>query len=292
MGLEFAQVFHNLGSKVIIFEGTDHLLPGEDIEISDYIKEHLIAQGIQIFTGNFVDAVRQSTINGSNQIHVKLSRGPNSGEYSGDVLLVATGRKPRVHELNLDEVGIVYSDNGIQVNGFLQTSVPNIYAIGDVIGNPMFTNWASYQSKIVLDNLSISRETEESWKTLPQKVIPRISYTQPEYASIGLTEEEARDEFGDDIVVYKFYNRWLGKSIIKETTIGYLKGIGIKGSDEIIGLHIWGEGAGNLIQLGVLAMENHLGWSNLSDLVYGHPVLVESVYSLTSGMVGRTGYLK
>ncbi|MDH5404544.1 MAG: NAD(P)/FAD-dependent oxidoreductase, partial [Candidatus Heimdallarchaeota archaeon] len=288
IGIEFALIFHNMGSNVVIFEGTDYLLPGEDKEISDDIKSDLISKGITIFTGKFVDSVSESIIDGKTKFQVNLDSGPNKGEYTGDALLVATGRKARVNQLNLDEVGILYNHQGIEVNGFLQTSIPNIFAIGDVIGNPMFTNWASYQSKIVLENLAKSRNASDQWEVLPQKIIPRISFSIPEFAAIGLTEEEAIAKFGDDVVVHKFYNRWLGKSIINESTNGYLKGIGIKGSDEIIGLHIWGDKAGDLIQLGVLAMENDLGWSRLADLVYGHPVLIEAIYSLSVGMLNQT----
>ncbi len=291
IGLEFGQLYHNLGSEVLVFEGFSHIFANaEDNEMSDIIEEFLINKGIKIFTGKFVDEIRETrSADGKQEFTVILNDGENRGEYKGDMLLVATGRRPNISQLRLENTDVEVSRGNVVVNDYLQTKVPNIFAIGDVIGNPMFTNWASYQSGHLLKNLKKSRSKIADWKPLPNKNLPRIAFVQPEFAAVGLTEEEARTKYMDRVVVHKFYNKWLGKSMIVGDQDGILKGIGLKGSNKILGAHLWGERTGSLVQMVIFAMDNNLGWKELSEMVYGHPVLSEGIYSLASGMNGKTG---
>ena len=290
IGLEFGQLFHELGSEVTVFEGFPHIFANaEDFEMSDIIQEYLEKKRMKIFTGKFVDKVSEKKLDdGSYEFTVTLNDGPHKGEYTGDVLLVATGRRPNIEGLNLESAGIEVERGAIKVDEYLQTSQEGIFAIGDVRGNPMFTNWASYQSGLLLKNLKKSKNDQTKWSPMPEKVLPRIAFVQPEFASVGMTEEQAREKYGDDVVTYKYRNKWLGKSMIVDDWDGILKGVGRKGSDEILGAHLWGERTGSLVQMIVLAMENGLGWTNLNDLVYGHPVLVEGIYSLAGNMKGLT----
>ena len=174
------------------------------------------------------------------------------------------------------------------VNNYFQSSVPNIFAIGDVIGNPMFTNWASHHASVLSANLNKSKSDSTHWRPLVERNIPRLTFIEPELASVGLTEEEARNLYGDEVVVYKFRNKWLGKSMIVNDWNGVLKGIGRKGSNEILGAHLWGVKTGSLIQTLILAMDNGLGWKEVSDMIYGHPVLVEGILSLSLNMKNLT----
>ena len=288
IGLEFAQLYHSQGSDVTVFEGMPHILPGEDREMADLIMNYLVSKGIKVYSGKFVDEVREEVIDGKSKFTVILADGPNASEYQGEVLLVATGRVPNTQDLNLENLGMELNRAAVKVDDYMQSSIENIYAIGDVVGNPMFTNWASYQSGILLQNLKSSKEQTDKWIKLKLPNVPRICFTQPEFAATGMTEEEARDKYGDEVVVHKFLNKWLGKSMIVNDWDGVLKGIGCKGSNEILGVHLWGERTGSLIQMFVLAMENGLGWSHLSSMVYGHPVLAEGIYSLAAGMKGKT----
>lgn len=290
IGLEFGQLFLNLGSEVTVFEGFPHIFANaEDYEMSDTIQEFLEKKGMKILTGKFVDKVSESKKDdGSSEFTVSLLDGPHKGDYTGDVLLVATGRRPNIKGLNLDVAGVKTERGTILVDKYLQTSQEGIFAIGDVRGNPMFTNWASYQSGVLLKNFKKSKNDKSKWSPVPDKVLPRIAFVQPEFASVGMTEEQAREKYGDQVVTYKYRNKWLGKSMIVDDWDGILKGVGRKGSDEILGAHLWGERTGSLIQMIVLAMENGLGWSKLNDLVYGHPVLAEGIYSLAGNMKGLT----
>ncbi len=290
IGLELGQTFHDFGSDVTIFEGMNQVLPGEDKEMAESIKEHLISEGIKIFTGRFVDEVRKvQNEDGSTEFEVILKDGPYAGSYRGDSLLVATGRKPRIKDLGLENAKVTVERGAIKVNKFLQTTQPHIFAIGDVIGNPMFTNWAGYQAEHLIKNLLKSKDNPEKWEPLKMPSIPRITFTYPELASVGLTEEEAREKYGDDVVVFKFYNKWLGKSMIVNDWTGFLKGIGVKGSNEIIGAHLWGVRTGSIIQMLVLARDYGLGWKELSEMVYGHPVLAEGIESLSKNMIQKLG---
>ncbi len=289
IGLEFGQMLHKFGSDVTIFEGMPQILPGEDREMADALKEHLTSLGIKIFTGRFVDEVKEVVKDdGSREFEVHLYEGENAGVYKGDMLLVSTGRKPRIGPLKLENAGVEVEKGAIKVNEFLQTNKPHIFAIGDVVGNPMFTNWAAFQAGVLIKNLKKSKTRSDDWKPLVAPSIPRITFTVPELASVGLTEEEARERYGEKVVVYKFYNKWLGKSMIVNDWVGFLKGIGIKGSNEIIGAHLWGVRTASLVQMLVLARDNGLGWKELGEMIYGHPVLAEGIEALGNNMTRLT----
>ncbi|MFV2015623.1 MAG: NAD(P)/FAD-dependent oxidoreductase, partial [Candidatus Heimdallarchaeota archaeon] len=263
IGLEIAWMLNSLGTKITIFEGMDQILPGEDGEMTKLIEEYLISHGIKIFKGRFVDEVSEVDENGKAKFKVHLADGDNKGVYSGDMLLVATGRIPRTSKLKLDNTGVKLTRSAIDVNNYFQSSVLNIFAIGDAIGNPMFTNWASHHASVLSANLNKSKSDSTYWRPLVERNIPRLTFIEPELASVGLTEEEARNLYGDEVVVYKFKNKWLGKSMIVNDWDGVLKGIGRKGSNEILGAHLWGERTGSLIQTLILAMDNGLGWKEV-----------------------------
>jgi pyruvate/2-oxoglutarate dehydrogenase complex dihydrolipoamide dehydrogenase (E3) component len=288
IGLEIAWMLNSVGTKITIFEGMDQILPGEDTEMTELIEEYLISKGIKIFKGRFVDKVSQIEVDGKTQFKIHLNDGKNMGVYTGDMLLVATGRIPSTSKLKLENTTVKLNRAAIEVNHHFQSSASNIFAIGDVIGNPMFTNWASHHASILASNLTISRLGSGKWKGLVDRNIPRLTFIEPELASVGLSETEARTLYGDDVVVYKFKNKWLGKSMIVDDWDGVLKGIGRKGSNEILGVHLWGVRTGSLIQTLILAMDNGLGWKEVSEMIYGHPVLAEGIYSLSLNMKNLT----
>lgn len=277
IGLELSLMLHNMGTHVTVIEALEHLIPGEDKEIVSEIESSLQNRGIKILTGQFVESVEQ---NGTNY-RVRLKGGET---YEGDCLFLATGRIPRTENLGLDKIGVFVDRGGIKVNEYLQTNISHIFAAGDVIGNPMFTNWAHFQATFLAANLKKSKNNSNEWSKLPERVIPRVTFITPELASVGLTEDEAKEKYGDDVVTYSFKVRWLGKSLVLEQTEGVYKGIGIRGKNTIIGAHLWGEKAGSLIQMIVLAMENNLGWNELNSLIYPHPVLSEGIMGMASGV--------
>ena len=289
IGLEIGQMLHNVGTDVTVFEGRSHIFANlEDFEMSDIIENFLVEKGMRIVKGRFVDEVKQSGSGNEKKVTVLIKTENETREYVGDELLIATGRRPNLNELKLENAEVTVKNGAIKVDEYLQTSAQNIFAIGDVIGNPMFTNWASYQSGHLLRNLKFSKTKSTLWEPLPDKTMPRIAFTQPEFASVGLTEEQAKEKYGENVVVYKFKNQWLGKSMIVDDWNGILKAVGLKNSNKIIGAHLWGERTGSLVQMIVLAMDNNLGWNELSDMVYGHPVLAEGIYALASGIKTRT----
>ncbi|MHA2028007.1 MAG: dihydrolipoyl dehydrogenase family protein [Candidatus Kariarchaeaceae archaeon] len=261
IGLEIAWMLNSLGTNVTVFEGMDQILPGEDTEMADLITEYLTSHGIKIYKGRFVDEVSEAIEDGKKKFKVHLTDGRHIGVYSGDTLLVATGRIPRTSKLNLENTSVKLKRSAVDVNEFFQSSSPNIAS-----------------------NLAKSKSNDGSWLPLKERNIPRLTFIEPELASVGLTETEARQKYGDDVVVFRYRNKWLGKSMIVDDWDGVLKGIGIKGSNEILGAHLWGKRTGSLIQTLILAMDNGLGWEEVSDMIYGHPVLVEGIYSLSLNM--------
>jgi pyruvate/2-oxoglutarate dehydrogenase complex dihydrolipoamide dehydrogenase (E3) component len=293
IGLEFAQLYNEFGSKVTVFEGLPQILPGEDTEMANIIQAHMEKSGITIYTNKFVDEIKEDNRDGNSQFKVILNDGENKGEYTGDYLLVATGRKPATASLKINNMPmpIELNRSAIATNAFMQSNHPNIFAVGDVMGGVMMTNVASYHSGVLIKNLKISRSFTSEWKEMILPTFPSVAYTEPEFASIGFTEEQAKAKYGNDsVVTFKFMNKWLAKSMIVDDWVGVLKGIGIRGSNEIIGAHLFGVRTGSLIQMLVLAKENGLGWKELSEMIYGHPVLAEGIDALSANMHRLTGY--
>lgn len=285
IGLEFADLYNAVGVDVTVFEGMQQVIPGDDTEIATMIKALLIEKGVKIYTGRFVDEVREVQKDNTAEFSVVLSDGENAGTYTGDMLLVATGRIPRTAQLQLENAGVATERRAVKVNEFGQTNIPHIFAVGDVVGNPMFTNWAGFQATNLVNNLRQSTTDTAQWQPLKYPAVPRACFTEPEYAAVGLTEEQARDKYGDKVVVYKFRTKWLAKFMVVDNWNGVLKGIGLKGSNEIIGVHLLCERSASLVQMFVFAMDNGLGWQELASMVYPHPVLVEGVEALARNMV-------
>jgi pyruvate/2-oxoglutarate dehydrogenase complex dihydrolipoamide dehydrogenase (E3) component len=257
---ELGQAFSRLGSKVTIIASRDRLLSKEDPELVEVIHRQFVSEGIRLLLNT--KAERVEVADGKKYIWA------GGEKIATDQILVAAGRQPNVESLNLDAAGVKLSQQGIKVNSKLQTTNPRIYACGDAIGGYQFTHVAGYQANVVLKNALFLPVFQAD-----NRVIPWATFTDPELARVGLTEQEARDRYGSDIYVVKQEFADVDRAQTEATTEGFAKII-TRRNGQILGAHIVGPAAGELIHEIVLAMSHKLKLSALGG-IHIYPTLAE-----------------
>jgi dihydrolipoamide dehydrogenase len=263
-GAEIASAYARLGTKVMLFEALDRVLPTEDADISKVAGRTLAKQGMSVHTKTFVTDVA------SGDSSVTFKYGDESGET--DYLVIAAGRGPDVDALGLEAAGVKLTDRGlIEVDGRLRTSAEKVYAIGDLVPGPALAHKASDEGIIAVEDAA-GLETHP----LEYPDIPRATFCTPNVASFGLTEEQAK-EAGYDVVVGKVQYGAVGAGTVYGDRTGVIKIVGEKKYGELIGGHIVGAKATELIQelVNVRALEG--GFSEVARIVHGHPTLAEGV---------------
>jgi dihydrolipoamide dehydrogenase len=263
-GAEIASAFARLGSEVRLLEALDRVLPTEDADISRLVERGLKRQGIDVHTGTPVADVN------STDTSVSYTYGEASGEV--DYLVIAAGRGADVEGLGLADAGVEIGDRGlIKVDGALRTSRAGIYAIGDLVPGPALAHKASDEGVIAAENIA-GRETHP----ISYVDIPRATFCTPNVGSFGLTEEQAREQ-GYDVVVGKVPYGAVGGGTVYGDRTGLVKVVGESKYGELLGAHIVGSRATELIQelVNVRALEG--GYPELAHIIHGHPTLSEAV---------------
>jgi dihydrolipoamide dehydrogenase len=263
-GTEIASAYARLGAEVYLLEMVDRVLPAEDADISKIAERGFKKQGINVVTGTPVENVEASDSG------VKFTYGGESAEV--DWLVIATGRGPDVEGLGLDDAGIERLDNGlIKVDGALKTSRAGVYAIGDLVPGPALAHKASDEGIIAVEDAA-----GEDTHPIEYPDIPRATFCTPNVGSFGLTEEQARE--GDyDVVVGKVQYGAVGAGTVYGDRTGMIKIIGDRKYGELIGGHIVGTRATELIQELVNAKALEGGYHEVARIVHGHPTLSEAV---------------
>ncbi len=269
IGCELSQAFARLGSKVTQVQKPDRIMPREDREFSEMVLEQFKEDGIDVRLEH--QAKRFVVENGSSQLICE-----HAGEEVGigfDVVLVAVGRRARVSGFGIEELGIELNDSGtIAVNEYLETNIPNIYAIGDVAGPYQFTHFGSHQATSAATNALLRPFFR---RKVDYSVIPWATFTEPEVARVGLNEQEAKQADIDyEVTVYDFKD--LSRAIADSEARGRIKVITPPGKDRILGVTVAGEHAGDLIHEFVLAMQNGLGLGKILGTIHIYPTLAES----------------
>ncbi len=263
-GAELASAYGRLGSEVLLFEALDRVLPSEDADISKAAGRALAKQNIRIHTDTFVKDVE------SGEDKVSLTFGDESVEV--DFVVIATGRAPDVEGLGLDGAGVKLEDNGlIAVDGAQRTSVKGVYAIGDLVHGPALAHKASDEGIIAVEDAA-GMETH----AIEYVDIPRATFCTPNVASFGLTEAEAREQ-GYDVTVGKISFGAVGAGTVLGDRGGIIKIIGDRQYGELIGGHIVGAKATDLIQELVNARALEGGYHEVARIVHGHPTMSEGV---------------
>lgn len=274
IGLEFASIFHAFGSQVTVLEFCKEILPNMDSDIAKRLRTTMKGKGVTVVTQARVDEIT-ATPDGGLTVHY-THKGVSAQEVGADVVVAAVGRMANVGSLNLDTVGVAYTAKGISVNGNMQTNVPNIYAIGDINGLCQLAHAASFQGRRALHHICGKADA------LQLDVMPAAVFTSPEVASVGLTEEAARAQ-GLEIRTGKAFFRANGKALAMGAPDGLVKLIA--GTDGgIIGCHILGAHAADLIQEITALMRFDATVNDLCEIVHAHPTLGEAVLDAARNM--------
>ena len=260
IGVELAQAFARLGSRVTVIETADRVLPASDPQVSSALQRVLEDEGIQVMTGTLVAGVHRE----GDMRQLRLS---DDSLVETDRILVATGRRPVLHGLGLEAAGVEFSGEGISVDRRLRTSQKHIYAVGDVCGPYPFTHMAEYQAGIALANIvfRIPRKTD-------YRVVPQVVYTDPEVASVGLSENEAVAQ-GLRYEIAQFPLGKLDRAIIDRATNGFARILLRRG--RILGASLVGPHAGELVHELALAMRVKAKAREITELIHAYPTYAQ-----------------
>lgn len=269
IGCELAQCFARLGSQVTLFEMAPRIMIREDAEVSQLVEKSLREDGVTVLSGH--QAVRAEILGDSKYLVARKGEQEISVPFDG--LLCAVGRSPRVAGYGLEELGIRLTPRGsIETNAHQQTLYPNIYAVGDVAGPFQFTHTAAHQAWYAAVNSLFGRY----WKfKTDNSVIPWATFTDPEVARVGLSENEASEQ-GVAYEVSKYGLSDLDRAIADETAHGFIKVLTVPGKDKILGVTIVGEHAADLIIEYVLAMKHKIGLNKILGTIHIYPTLAEA----------------
>lgn len=259
IGCELGQAFQRLGAKVSIIHNKENLLDKEEVAASQLIAKQFESEGINIFLKQDVQSVHYC----NNQFIVTLNE---HSFLEAEQLLVAVGHQPNIKSLNLEKIGVRFTEEGISVDSHGKTTIPHIWAVGDCIGQPFYSHAAEYQARAVLSsflnpffNYRIDKQS-----------IPRITFTDPEVASIGLSENEAREKYGT-IATYIVPFSSIDRAITTGRTDGFVKIMTRKWSSHILGATLVGEGAGELLSEISTAMYMKIPLRKLANVIHLYP---------------------
>ena len=268
IGLELGSVYKRLGAEVTVVEYAPKITPTMDADVSKELQKVLKKQGMKFAISHGVTSVER---NGDEVLVKATDKKGREVEFTGDYCLVAVGRKPFTEGLGLENAGVQLNErNQVEVNDHLQTSVSNIYAIGDVVKGAMLAHKAEEEGVVVAEYLAGQKPH------IDYNLIPGVVYTWPEVAAVGKTEEELK-EAGVNYKAGKFSMRALGRSRASGDIDGFVKVLADTTTDEILGLHIVGARAADLIMEAAVAMEYRASAEDLARICHGHPTYSEAI---------------
>ncbi|WP_452597403.1 dihydrolipoyl dehydrogenase [Pontimicrobium sp. MEBiC01747] len=268
IGLELGQVYKRLGADVSVVEYMDRIVPTMDAGVSKELNKVLKKQKFKMNTSHKVKSVERV----GDEVVVKAdNKKGEEVEFRGDYCLVSVGRRPYTDGLNCEAAGVKLTDRGqVEVNGHLQTSTSNIYAIGDVVKGAMLAHKAEEEGVFVAETLAGQKPH------IDYNLIPGVVYTWPEVAAVGKTEEELK-EAGIEYKAGQFPMRALGRSRASMDLDGFVKVLADKTTDEILGVHMVGARAADMIAEAVVAMEYRASAEDVSRMSHAHPTFTEAI---------------
>jgi dihydrolipoamide dehydrogenase len=283
VGVEFASVFSRFGSTCTIIEMQDRLVPIEDREVSAEFAKLLQKRGIGVRTST---KLKSATVK-NKTIHATLTGADGKDEVvQAEMMLVAIGRAPRTDDLGLETINIERDTGGfLAVDGLMRTATPNVYAIGDVVRTPWLAHVASSEGILAVDHMA-----GQPAKPINYKLTPGCTYSSPEIGSVGLTEAAAK-EAGYDVKVGKFPFSAVAKARISGDTEGFVKIVSDKRYDEILGVHIIGPHATDLIAEACVALRLECTTEELANIMHAHPSLSESIVEAAHATLGHAMHL-
>jgi pyruvate/2-oxoglutarate dehydrogenase complex dihydrolipoamide dehydrogenase (E3) component len=278
IGLEFGQLFRRLGAQVTIIQRGKQLLPREDAEVAKTMLEILREDGINVHLRTQAQKIQPMTV-GFPGFILTADEGDREIEISGSHLLLAAGRVPNTDDLNLDAAGVKTNRKGyISTNEQLETTAPNIWALGDVKGPPAFTHISYDDFRILKANLI---EKTAQPLTITNRVVPYVVYTDPQLGHVGFHEEEVRAKFpGRKIQTAQMPMSYVARALETDETRGMMKAIVDAETKQILGFTCLGLEGGEVMSIVQMAMMGGVEWTKLRDAVWAHPSLAESLNNL------------
>lgn len=277
VGTEFASVFQSFGSQVHLIELVPRLLPIEDEECSQQLERSLKARGIQCYVATEVTEAKV----GANGVTLSLKKDGKTSTLDVEKVLVATGRRPVLEGLGHDKIGVAMNGRFVAVDPYMRTNVPGVYAIGDVVATPALAHVGSREGILAVDHIA-----GKPVHPIDYLAVPNCTYSHPEVASVGLTERAAR-EAGHDVRVGKFPFSAISKAAILGDTSGFVKIVADKRYDEVLGVHIIGPRATELIAEAVLGKRLEATVESIANTVHAHPTLAEAMMEAAHAVYGE-----
>jgi dihydrolipoamide dehydrogenase len=278
IGIELGQMYSKFGTKVTVIEGSDSILPGFDKDMSSIVAKKLKGTNVDIVTGAQAKSAEQT----DNDVTITYSVGDKEEKVTADYLLVTVGRRPNTDgELGLDLAGVKMTDRGlVEVDAQCRTNVPHIYAIGDITAGPALAHKAMYEGRVAAE--AISGLTS----VVDYKCVPAVCFSDPECASVGISEKEAKDQ-GLKIKVGKFPFAINGRAMSLNANEGFVKLISDADSGLLLGAHIVGVEASNMIAELALAIEMGATLEDIALTIHAHPTLGEIVLDAAEVALGH-----
>lgn len=275
IGVESATILNDLGSKVTVLEMMDQLLPKTDPDIAALLRKSLEKQGITVHTGVKVESVSAA----GGHVKATFSSTDGKGDVSANILMVATGRKAYAEGLGLETAGVTVDRGAVPVDTTMRTNIPGVYAIGDVTGQWQLAHAASAMGLIAVDRITGSKNYTN------MDVVPACVYTRPELSSVGLTEEEAaRRGYTTKVGLFRFAGN--SKAVIAGETDGFVKIVADEETGAILGGHLIGPEATDLVAEIALAIQSELTIEELGSTIHPHPTISEAVMEAVHDVEG------
>lgn len=279
IGVEFASLYRDLGTEVTLVEAAPRILPVEDADVSAFVAKQFTARGIRVEAGARIGSV--TAFDDRVETAFTTAAGAEVTVVSERVL-VATGISPNSEGLGLEELGAQFSRGFVDTDPWCRTAVAGVYAIGDVAGGPCLAHKASHEALICVDRIA----GEEHVQPLDRDFVPGCTYSRPQVASLGYTEQQAREK-GHDIRVGRFDLSGNGKAIALGEPSGFVKTIFDAGTGELLGAHLVGPEVTEMIQGLGIARSLEVTAESLAEVIFAHPTVCESIHESILDSLGR-----
>ena len=268
IGMEWASLLSDFGSKVTVIEYADRILPTEDKEVSKEMQRLMKKKGIKIVTSA---KVLPETIEKGDGVSIKAELKGKEASYSADKVLVSVGRQPLVEGIGLENTAVELNRGFIQANEYYLTNEPNVYAIGDVIGGLQLAHVASHEGLIAVEHIAGKNPTP-----LDPNLVSKCVYTSPEVASVGLTEDQAIEK-GYEVKIGKFPFRAIGKALVLGESDGFVKFVADAKTNKLIGAHMVGPSVTDMITEAALGQVLEATSMDVANMIHPHPSLNEAI---------------
>ncbi|GMA50204.1 dihydrolipoyl dehydrogenase [Alicyclobacillus contaminans] len=276
IGIELGQTYAKFGSKVTIIEGTKSILPLFDEQLTRLVARNLKKYNVDVFT----NALAQSVEETDKDVTLTFKVGDEEKKVTAEYVLVTVGRRPNTDDLGLESIGVKMTDRGlIEVDSQCRTSVPHIYAIGDIVPGAALAHKASYEGKVAAEAIAGHPSAVD------YRCIPSVVFSDPEIASVGLSEQEAKEQYGD-IAVGRFPYAANGRAVALGADAGFVRLIADKATGVLVGAQVIGTEASNLIAELGLAIEMSATLEDIALTIHAHPTLGEMVMEASEVALG------